>query len=149
MLSLQIEWSHNSFHILFAYSIQQKYGHSLGKWSQRIIFELLKFHARSFLLTYKIQIHARPESFKGIFNFKELQVDVLSYVLYRKCWRCDWKMIDSTIYYGLVGQLTRWSRLLGLAEWVIIRTLLALFDLTAAKQRPSKSHSVSHIVVIL
>ena len=86
MLSLQIEWSHNSFHILFAYSIQQEYGHSLGKWSQRIIFELLKFHARSFLLTYKIQIHARPESFKGIFNFKELQVEVLSYVLYRNKW---------------------------------------------------------------
>ena len=86
MLSLQIEWSHNSFHILFAYSIQQEYGHSLAKWSQRIIFELLKFHARSFLLTYKIQIHARPESFKGIFNFKELQVEVLSYDSYRNNW---------------------------------------------------------------
>jgi hypothetical protein len=31
MLSLQIEGSHNSFHILFAYSIQQQYGHSLAK----------------------------------------------------------------------------------------------------------------------
>ena len=38
---------------------------------------------------------------------------------------------------------------MGLAEWAIIRTLLALFDLAAAEQRPSKSHSVSHIVVIL
>ena len=69
-----------SYSLCIFYSLLY-YGHSLG------VKEYLNFlnSPRKIIpsWTYKIQIHARPESFKGIFNFKELEVKVLSNVVYR------------------------------------------------------------------
>ena len=72
-------------HILFSN------GHS--HWQNRVK-EYLNFlnstQDHSFLHTiYKYMCTRRPEYFKGIFNFKELQVKVLSYILYRSaCYTC-------------------------------------------------------------
>ena len=87
MLSLQI--GSPSFHILFAYSIQH-FMDIHWKGVKEYLNFLNSTQDHSFLHTiYKYTCTRRPEYFKGIFNFKELQVKVLSYILYRSaCYTC-------------------------------------------------------------